>query len=549
MTGEEGREGRPGDITGADTGKVGSLSMAGTDGPQIGGMTDADGRQSRTGDMTDTDGRQGRIDSMIDADAGQIRLGADGVRADRAARARRYFAQNGFSRMLAEVWRKYAALERVGGHAIVPEASAEECDAINAFFGWNHRPGDTLRIPLELFERELLASAFPFGLAELHRVMTGRSLLTKSELVLMAEQSWAAMFGRVASSLAEETGAEQPLVPQLAEWLDGLQRGNAAGYRTVRELMLQTPEEAETALTIAVRALIKLKAQEALSAAGRGEHSLPLPVRLPILAARVSGDAHALDRDKPAGRLFFQALRSAAGAVDESDDAREEGDPSSRLDSLRVRDLYRSAGVADDDVSSLVHVYFPGGEGGVREGVETLTLRKIEAVRWTLPVSDVYVVENPSVFSALADLTEQQGRVSGSAGKPKPLLLCTSGPASAASLRLLDMLAGEGMLAGSIRYSGDFDVRGLEMGNVLAGRYGSRYAGWRFGSEDYLQGIEANKRLMSLTETERGRLASGKPAAVWDERLAAAMAKAGVKLFQEQLMDALATDWLAAAGP
>jgi len=470
-------------------------------------------------------------------------------RADRADRARRYFAQTGFSRMLTEVWRKYAALERVGGHAIVPEASAEECDAVNTFFGWNHRPGDTLRIPLERFERELLASAFPFRLDELHQVMTGRPLHTKSDLALMAERSWTAMFVRVALSLAKETGEGRPLAPRVAEWLDGLRKGSAAGYRTVRELMRQSQEEAEAVLGIAGRALLELTAQEAQPAAGHGAHSLPLPVRLPILAARVSGDAHALDRDKPAGRLFFQALRAAAGAADESDDAREEDDPSSGLDSLRVRDLYRSAGVADDDVSSLVHVYFPGGEGGARKGVETLTLRKIETVRWTLSVLDVYVVENPSVFSALADLTEQQGRVSGSAGKPKPLLLCTSGPASAASLRLLDMLAGEGMLAGSIRYSGDFDVRGLEMGNVLAGRYGSRYAGWRFGAEDYLQGIEANKRLMSLTETERGRLASGKPAAVWDERLAAAMAKSGVKLFQEQLMDALATDWLAAAGP
>ncbi|MUG48132.1 DUF2399 domain-containing protein [Paenibacillus woosongensis] len=73
-----------------------------------------------------------------------------------------------------------------------------------------------------------------------------------------------------------------------------------------------------------------------------------------------------------------------------------------------------------------------------------------------------------------------------------PLLLCTSGPASAAALRLIDRYLQENLLSNYLYYSGDFDVKGIEFGNVLAYRYGNRFKGWRFGEDSYLTGCTIN---------------------------------------------------------
>lgn len=476
-----------------------------------------------------------------------------------AAKARSYFLKPGFRRMLTEIWRKYASLEKLGGHARLLEATAEECEAINAFFGWNYKVGDNIKIPLVLFERELQGSAFPYRIIELHEVLTGKPLLTKSDRVWIKQEKWSTLFREVQLSLASEE--LYFLHPQLVHWLERLQQGTAAGYRMLQELMRESSEAAKQALTVAARALLVLYSDKSDTGIMRESQLAPIQlqlptIRLPVLAAHVSGDAHALDRNMPAGRLFFQALKERTDGMSDEGlaSAASEAvlsDDTAGLDSLVIRDIYRKAGVADDDISSFVHMYDPIAEdGGRQEDPVVLTLRQVEATARFRPVSDLFILENPAVFSTLMDKSGSTDEKYGLTQKdmliPRPLLLCTSGPASAAALRLIDRMIECCSLVGNIYYSGDFDIRGIEMGHILAVRYGARFRSWRFNSDAYIHGIESSVHKLGFTEGERERLRKMK--VLWDEWLADQMAKQGEKLFQEQFVALLADDWLKALG-
>ncbi|WP_055107070.1 TIGR02679 domain-containing protein [Paenibacillus ihumii] len=485
-----------------------------------------------------------------------------------AKKARNYFSNPGFKRMLEAVWKRYSSLEKVGGHAIVPRASEEECEAINAFFGWYKRPGADIRIPLVKFEQELLGSAFPFTIVELYEVLAGEPLLTKSDRQQLAMQDWQELFITVEAQAMKEGIQFQPTI---TDWLAGLRDGRIFGYRTLRELWRDSPESASRELTHAARAWnLLLTGNTSLDL--DGSEAKVSSIRLPVLAALATGNPHALDRNVPAGRLLFQALRLAGSGkvlvgtepdsldlanwtdlADSADSAESDKVPDfpSGIDSLEARGIYRSAGIMDDDISSLVHMYCPWDE---KTEPYVLTLRQIEAGRTLSPVSDIFMVENPAVFSTLVDITEaleparnikrtekatEQGDPFRASG---PLLLCTSGPASAAVLRLIDRYLQENLLSNYLYYSGDFDVKGIEFGNVLAYRYGNRFKGWRFDEDSYLTGCTINlPNEVVFSNEELFRLS--RMGAAWDNSLCARMSDKGRKLFQEQLIVLLSDDW------
>lgn len=466
---------------------------------------------------------------------------------ERTERARRYFSQPGFEQMLQAVWNRYAGLEKPGGHAVVRKASADECERLNEFFGWYKKPGEDIRVPLALFERELLHSAFPFTIAELHEVLNGKPLMTKSDLKLLAQQDWQALFQAVEDDLTDKGTSLQP---QVSAWLAGLKEGRALGYRTLRDLWHDSGEAAKRELAHAVRAWnLLLSGETGVFSEGDGAAGTFLSsIRLPVLAALTTGNPHALDRNNPAGRLFFQALRSAnryevlfdiesGDATDLIDPEESEAQPALSFvgDTLEARRVYRLSGILDDDISSLVHVYRP--YSGLK-GPYVLTLRQVESTKAFISVTDIYVVENPAVFSTLADWTESIEACYASS----PLLLCTSGPASAASLRLIDRYMEDGLFSGDLYYSGDYDVKGIEIGNVLAARYKERFVPWCFSGDSYLEG-QAQFLGKGVAFTQEDRLRLERMQAVWDETLCKAMAEAGCKLFQEQLVLRLLEDW------
>ncbi len=459
---------------------------------------------------------------------------------NREEEARRYFGGEGFRRLLAEIWKKYRSLAGARGTVKLEKLTQEECDAIGGFLSLYLRCGETRTVKLATFERELASTPFPCKtIPELYFLLNGKPLLTRSELSELQEKGWTAIF-KPAWQLAEDLTECSAWV---RDWLDRLQNGEVQGYRTLRELYRSNTEEAVAGqLCSVMKALMET---DALVSDRRNSDAEDWPfgmVRLPILAARITGDSHAFDLKQPSGRLLWYALRERA-ALERTNYATSDGVEDITLngiDTQVIRDVYRACGIRDDDLSSLVYIYVPRPQEEVHPTV--LTLRQVERLsKEAFTYSDLYVVENPSVFSTLLDVTvrlQEKSMFTGQTSESLPVLVCTSGhPSLAAILFIKGCLEASGESC-RLRYSGDFDGKGIEMGIQLAQRFPGKYEPWRFDRATYEQ--YAHRGPM-LDESDVDWLAQLQ--LPWDPFLASAMSVTRHKCFQETFILELIRDW------
>jgi len=438
-------------------------------------------------------------------------------------RAVAYFQRPGYRRMLRAIWRKYEALGRIGGRAVVENVTEEESEAIGSFFGWNVRPGDTVTIPLALFEEELRASAFAIGLVELYRLLESEPLLTRSERRLLQDGEWRRFLLDIRNSAGDRRS------PAVDEWLSDLETGGTASCRVLRDLFHTDRDLALLTAGIVVRTLEFLF--------GGGRQGASPEIRLPVLAARVSGDAHALDVHQPAGRMLLSILREKIHGENHGDSAfgEKEATDDTGSGTLATRETYRRFGILDDDVSSIIHWLVP--QPGQPVLPKVWSLRQVEAAERFPSCSRIYAVENPAVFSTIADLIPLSFRMD-----EAPLaLLCTSGPASAAAIRWIQRCLEVSGEECRLFYSGDFDLKGLTMGMTLAKLFPDRFTPWRFGGDTYLSAARSLPG-PKLDDNEISRLEKWRVS--WDSDLCAQMVEVGRKVHQESFVELLAEDVL-----
>lgn len=257
----------------------------------------------------------------------------------------------------------------------------------------------------------------------------------------------------------------------------------------LRRLAGGDPELARTLVT-AARDLCA-----ALPAAG-----LPLQA----LAAR-TGDAHALDAGRPLGTLLLRLIAARTGV-----------DPEDR------RLCWAAVGVELDPVSSSVLAL------GLRARGDGLVARLLaacadagEPCRLTLRQlrggvevdgSVVFVCENPAVVVAAADRL-------GSRCAP---LVCVEGQPGSAALAVLDAVGPRA------RYHGDFDWPGLRIAASVLARTGGQP--WRYDAAAY-------------AAAPKGLELSGNPAPTpWDPALARVMAREGLAVHEEAVLEGLLED-------
>jgi uncharacterized protein (TIGR02679 family) len=234
-----------------------------------------------------------------------------------------------------------------------------------------------------------------------------------------------------------------------------------------------------------------------------GRREVPAP--LPVVAAETFGDPHALDLDRPAGRMLVGALAERAGLP--------------RVDARTRRRLLRAIGVIADELSSTVAAYRLPVAGDhplatVLAGPEPAAVSLGQLLRHPLVLVDtpaVRVVENPAVVSAAA-----------LRGATLPLV-CTSGMPSVAAIELVTQLLDAGC---RVLAHADFDAVGLVIVGQLVGLGAEP---WRMQVADYQQAAAR-----STCELESA------PAEVaWSPGLAAEMVRVGRVGFEEHLLDRL----------
>src|SRR5690554_3403472 len=101
-------------------------------------------------------------------------------------------------------------------------------------------------------------------------------------------------------------------------------------------------------------------------------------------------------------------------------------------------------------------------------------------------------------------------------------------------MRLLRRLTEAAIEPLPIFYSGDFDVKGLEMGVVLANRFPEQFSSWRFDTLTYVEPVLSCPNGPDFSGIELNRLFQLK--VPWDTELTAAMHNRGYRVFQEMLI-------------
>lgn len=249
-----------------------------------------------------------------------------------------------------------------------------------------------------------------------------------------------------------------------------------------------------------------------------------LPVRaepLAALAARVLGDAHALDPGSPRATL---AVRAAArlGRVEFDDTA--EG----------RRAAWASVGVMCDELSVPALVFNLPAAGATplsqllrtaAQAAEPLHVSLRLLLRYplsgdpALAGTEIFVCENPTVVALAAAAF---ARSSGNRSAP---LVCLNGQFATPSLILLRQLRDAGA---RLRYHGDFDPGGVAIARRVFQESGA--VPWRYSVDDYIA-------------APKGRKFIGKTAATpWSPLLAVEMAQTGRVVHEEAVFAELALD-------
>ncbi len=436
------------------------------------------------------------------------------------AKAVAFFTQVGLSRLLTKLREKYIEVGHVGGQITIENALPGERRNIASFLGKPPYPGSSFKVKLVDVEKALMYS-FNCTLPELLAAFfPGQPLVTRWEqrtAHAMRQEDFRTTLLSIANGLPEGSRGKQWLLhgQHGQEWLFSRYK-NAPIEEQARQLHL-------------VRYIANVLDQ--LPEPG-------VPERLALFAQRTSGDPHSLDSDRTAGRLFLLALNGLT-SDQEQDTSLISAAPQDRAQALH---LYSNVGLLVDMISSNIAVFNLAGAvyhddtpdpllQAAGERVLLLPLRQLLEWKRIVPASaDIYVFENPQVFEEVIAALES--------AEPLPTLVCTSGWPSVAALTLLDLLLTESP-GNRLHYSGDFDLKGLQIAAYLMARYPGHCSPWHFDPDSYelamqTDGVPARANELDMLHTLPAIFAP----------LVAIMQEKKKWAYQEGIVDLLAEDVL-----
>lgn len=348
------------------------------------------------------------------------------------------------ARLLAALRRRAELGRPLSGALTLGDATPAERQALDTLLGRPATRGDSLRVDLDFLAETLADAGLCASLREALEALGGPIHERRAEAD-RAAAAWEQIHIEARTALA-------PL-PVLEEWLSAL---FATG--TLKRLA-GDPARAGGLL----RDITRLVA--ALPAAAEP---------LAGFAARLFGDAHALDAGSPLATLAVRAAASLGGVPAFEDDA--EG----------RREAWASVGVLCDELSTpalVLNLPALGDTPAARllraatAEAEPLHLSLRHLSLWPLSTDpalaglDIFICENPTIVALAA-------RRLGARCAP---LVCVNGQFATPAKTLLRQLAAAGA---RLRYHGDFDVGGLGIGKRVIGVHGA--TPWRFGAADYL---------------------------------------------------------------
>lgn len=332
-------------------------------------------------------------------------------------------------------------------------------------------------------------------------------IVCRAEVLATASQRWSGVMAQIGNALL--TGCVS----------------TPSGLGLLKRLARQDIDQAAKLCSRATRVL------DALPAAGTPRAAL---------AARILGDAHALDTGAPTATMVLAALRHADrnagirdGSLGDDDPDAEANDSSQRrseaagrnANTERDRHVWARAGVLVNELARPVLVLnMPLASGDVWGGgagePAYMSLRVLLRSPPPFAVAGrmISICENANVVAIVADRL-------GVAAAP---VVCTDGMPAAAQRTLLQILAGAGA---RLRYHGDFDWPGLRIASTVMDICGA--IPWRFTSTHYQA---------SIARFAGAQLAGATAFSPWDTHLEELMRQHRLAIAEEATIDDLIED-------
>jgi uncharacterized protein (TIGR02679 family) len=390
-------------------------------------------------------------------------------------KAAEFFTRPGLSRLAVRLYEKYIEVGQVGGQVILMDATVDERRDIASFLGKPLYPDTRLKVRLKDVEKALEHS-FRCTLPDMLR-----AYFPDKKLVTRAQQranhaTYQAHFRSALSSIT----AELPLESRGRYWMEQGTHGQEWLFSRYKNAKVEE-QERQLQLVRYIATLLNQLPQ------------LDAPQRLALFAQRTSGDPHTLDLDRPAGRLLLLALNDLKQEATHT--------AAAHFDREQAVRLYGDAGLLIDTISSNVAVFnlaravYHNGDPDqlpVVAGRRVLLLPLSQLLEWrnVLPArTDIFVFENPQVFEeVIATLGSMQD---------VPSCVCTAGWPSRAALMLLDKLVAASP-DNALYYSGDFDLKGLQIAAYLMARYPGRCHPWRFDPDSYTLALQSEPEIEAV---------------------------------------------------
>lgn len=444
--------------------------------------------------------------------------------------AEEYYSDPNLKRMLNAVFKKYRSYGSGRGKIKLVISSQAEAQRLQTFFGPRVRGllgvGDQLSMEMSVIEEEL-GKRFMLTVPSLYEILYHEPLLTKKESLVKADTVWETLFTNVVEKLQNEENiniVDKAFCELTYDWLYRLwKKEPGSGYRILQAGM-KDYNAALTSLKICLEALWYLLMD--LERLERENVKKSDKIYISMLATFVAGK-HSLDEKKTlAGRLFFRALENVY-----SQRYRENGasDPLEHVPAfMRKRMMYRLYHLSDDTTSSLFHRFTLDIYESMKK--ETVNLGNVEDMGDFEIKSNLFLIENPSVFHYLVDCLIEYVKAN---NIPKqlirdrfPIIICTSGCFRAAVLEYVRICIERNSKC-RVYFSGDFDRAGIEMMEKLKEYFPKNVSPFQMNAKTYLAGL--NGKCRELSEKDREILA-GK-----NSELARLIALHGKKVYQESI--------------
>lgn len=391
-----------------------------------------------------------------------------------------YFRKRSAFRKLFEGMReKYASLGYLGGTVILDSLTQEEKRVLGGFFRKDYQGKKRVSISAKQFCSCLAESRFagipPESILEAY---FGEPLIAKKEERQRDERQRETFFRELIAAYKGTIGGK---------WLEAVLKERKKGYYIFRRKYRDDPEKLRDITRRVMNGINSLS----LPAIGRhlsttfGEIDLEEDKNkkskrnmrsLAVFAAEASGNPHSFDSGTTEEKLLFAFL---SDYFSRSDDPEE---PALLSETEQKNRLLFQAGILKDDLSNMTLAYGIRGwknDGELHRGLEgyfqenepaQITLRTLGNLCYAnAQQEDVYVLENPAVFSAVIEKY------------PACAAVCACGQPGLATLILLDLLKENH----TFHYAGDFDPEGLLIAQNLKERYGSKLTLWNYQVEWY----------------------------------------------------------------